>query len=88
MPLAILAHNLMHIIIALLAAVLFVLSVITYLRHKKSKFLFISAAFLMFSLKEILLAVNIIALGTDPLMIVTHGFDLVILFLFALGILR
>ena len=88
MPLGGLAHNVMHVVIAVLAGILFVISLITYTKNKKTKFLFISGAFLMFSIKEIILAINIITLGTDPLMILTHAFDLVILSLFALGILR
>ena len=88
MSLSFLAHNMMHVVIAVLAGILFVISLITYTRNKKTKFLFICGAFLMFSVKETILAINIIALGTDPLMALTHAFDLVILLLFAFGILR
>ncbi len=88
MALEIFGHNLMHIVIVIVAAILFVLSLITYLRTRKTKFLFICAAFLVFAVKEVILAVNIITFGTDPLMIFTHFLDLVILLLFAFGILK
>jgi len=88
MALSIVGHNAMHVITAALAGILFVLSVLAYIRTKRSKFLFICGAFLVFSVKEAVLAINIIALGTDPLMVLTHALDLAILILFALGILR
>jgi len=83
-----LMHNIMHVIIALLAIFLFVISIIAFKRNRKTKFLFISGAFLIFAIKEIILAINIMTLGIDPLIILTHAFNLVILILFALGILR
>ncbi|HIH42916.1 TPA: hypothetical protein HA246_04695 [Candidatus Woesearchaeota archaeon] len=88
MELNIIGHNFMHIVIAVLAGILFIVSLLAYIRTKRNKFMFICGAFLIFSIKETILAVNIIAFGTDPLMMLTHFLDLVILTLFALGIFR
>jgi len=88
MALNVLSHNIMHIIIAALAGILFIVSLLVYIRTKRNKFMFICGAFLVFSIKETILAINIIASGTDPLMMFTHFLDLVILTLFALGIFK
>ena len=88
MVLNVFGHNVMHIIIAVLAGILFIVSLVTYIRTKRNKFMFICGAFLVFSIKETILAINIITIGTDPLMILTHFLDLVILTLFALGIFK
>ena len=88
MILMVMGHNIMHIIIALLAGILFIASLLAYTRTKRTKFMYICGAFLVFSIKETILAVNIIAFGTDPLMMLTHFLDLIILALFALGIFK
>ncbi|MBS3174256.1 hypothetical protein J4440_00070 [Candidatus Woesearchaeota archaeon] len=88
MVLNVLWHNSMHVVIASLSGILFIISLLTYLRTKRSKFMFICSAFLIFSIKEIILAINIINAGTDPIMVLTHFLDLLILVLFALGILK
>jgi|TARA_B100001971_G_C18256846_1_gene582891 hypothetical protein len=84
----VLGHYAMHIITVILAGVLFVLSLITYMRNKKKKFLLICSAFLVFGVKEIIIAVNTITFGAEPVSIFTHILNLVILTLFASGILR
>ncbi|GEM_PF-2267577 len=88
MALSMLWHDALHVIIALVAGILFFISLITYLRTRRGKFLFICSAFLVFAIKEIILAVNIISVGADPIVVLTHALDLVILLLFAAGILK
>jgi len=88
MILSALSHNVMHIFIAALSGILLIISLLTYIRTKRTKFLYICGAFLVFSFKEILLAVNIILFGADPLTMLTHFFDLIILALFAIGIFK
>ncbi len=88
MVLNVLGHNVMHIVIAVLAGILFIVSLMAYIKTKRNKFMFICGAFLVFSIKETILAINMITFGTDPLMIFTHFLDLVILTLFALGIFK
>ena len=81
-------HHILHIVSAVIAAVLFVISAFSYTRTKKSKFLFICAAFLLFSVKEILMAINVIYLHSPPLEIITHVLNFIILLLFAAGLLK
>ncbi|MEK6943772.1 MAG: hypothetical protein AABX00_06950 [Nanoarchaeota archaeon] len=88
MALNALGHDIMHILIAALAGILFIVSLLAYIRTKRTKFMYICGAFLVFSIKETILAINIISFGTDPMMMLTHFFDLVILALFAFGIFK
>jgi hypothetical protein len=85
----VLGHSMMHIITAVVASILFVLSLITYTRTKKGKFLFICGAFLLFAVKEIVLAVSTVGLDAEPTSIFsTHILNLIILAMFAYGILK
>jgi hypothetical protein len=81
-------HDLMHAITALLAGVLFILSLVTYLRNKKKKFLFICSAFFVFGIKEILLVIITIGETGGLSSFFIHFLNLVTLTLFALGVLK
>ncbi len=81
-------HHLLHFVTAALSLALFGLAWLTYQRNKNHKFLFICAAFLVFAIKEVILAMNVIVWNSPSVEIFTHVLNLVILVLFALGILR
>ncbi|MEK6963472.1 MAG: hypothetical protein AABX70_03535 [Nanoarchaeota archaeon] len=81
-------HHLLHFVTAALSLSLFGLASLVYQRNKNRKFLFICAAFLIFAIKEVVLAMNIIVWGSASVEVFTHALSLVILVLFALGILR
>ncbi len=82
------AHNILHITTSALAAGLFAVSWASYSRTRRKRFLYIMAAFLVFSIKEIILAANIISWGSEAVQITTHVLNLVVLSLFAAGILK
>ncbi len=80
-------HVILHIITIVVAFGLFVLSAISYIRDRRVKFLYITAAFLTFFIKEIILALDyFIYSNADP--IITHPLNLVILILFFVGVTR
>ena len=81
-------HHLLHFVTAALSLALFGLAWLTYQRNKNRKFLFICAAFLIFVIKEVVLAMNVIMWSSGSVDVFTHVLNLVILILFALGILR
>jgi hypothetical protein len=82
-------HTFMHTLTVILAVVLFSLSAIAYWRNKKPKFLFICGAFLAFAVKECILVYQTF---TNPQSMTLFGHEhilnLVVLLLFAFGVLR
>ena len=80
-----LLHVILHIITILVALGLFIVSAISYRRDRRTKFLYISGAFLFFFIKEILQALIVFFYtNTDPIMI--HPLNLIILILFFAGV--
>lgn len=80
-------HVILHITTILVAFGLFVLSAISYRRDRRVKFLYITGAFLMFFIKELILALNVfIYFNIDP--IVVHPLNLIILILFFAGVTK
>ncbi len=80
-------HVILHIITILVAFGLFVLSAISYSRDRRVKFLYITGAFLIFFIKELILALNVfIYFNTDP--VIVHPLNLIILILFFAGVTR
>lgn len=88
MPLTIFGHDVLHFATAVLAIGLFALSLVAYRRKKNTKFLFICVAFLLFALKESILAGIPTALGDNPLHFFVHFLNFLILVFFAIGILK
>ena len=83
-----LAHNIMHLVIVLLAISLFCLSFLTYLRTRRGKFLLICGGFLVFALKEALVGGEVSGLlGAAPVILI-HSLSLLTLLFFASGVLR
>jgi len=82
-----LLHVILHVTTILVAFGLFVISAISYSRDRRIKFLYISGAFLVFCIKEILQALIVFSYtSTDPLII--HPLNLVILILFFAGVTK
>lgn len=80
-------HIILHITTILVAFGLFILSAISYSRDRRVKFLYISGAFLMFFIRELILALEVfIYFNTDP--IILHPLSLIILILFFAGVTK
>ncbi|HLD05747.1 MAG TPA: hypothetical protein VJG90_08560 [Candidatus Nanoarchaeia archaeon] len=82
------SHDLLHFITAALSIALFAISWLTYKKHNNRKFLFVCLAFFVFALKEIITALNIMVWHSGAIEVFTHALSLVILILFAIGIIR
>ena len=80
-------HVILHVTTILVAFGLFVVSAISYSRDRRIKILYITCAFLIFCIKEILQALILfIYTGTDPIII--HPLNLIILVLFFVGVTK
>lgn len=80
-------HVILHITTILVAFGLFILSAISYSRDRRIKFLYITCAFLIFSIKEILQTLILFFYtSTDPIII--HPLNLIILALFFVGVTK
>ncbi len=80
-------HVILHITTILVAFCLFILSAISYSRDRRIKLLYITAAFLLFCIKEILQALILfVYTSTDPIII--HPLNLIILILFFIGVTK
>ena len=82
-----LAHNLLHIVITIVAIILVAVSVTVYNRTRRRRFLYVCAGFFVYGIKAIVLAVNIAYFNNPTLEITSHGLDLLILALFFIGLL-
>jgi threonine/homoserine/homoserine lactone efflux protein len=80
-------HVILHVTTILVAFGLFIVSAISYSRDRRTKFLYITGAFLVFCIKEILQALLVfVYTSTDPIII--HPLNLVILILFFAGVTK
>jgi hypothetical protein len=80
-------HVILHVTTILVAFYLFILSAISYSKDRRVKFLYITCAFLVFFIKELILALNVfIYLNMDPVII--HPLNLLILILFFAGVTK
>jgi len=80
-------HVILHMTTIVVAFGLFVVSAISYHRSRRMKFLYITGAFLLFCIKEILQALILfIYTSTDPIII--HPLNLIILILFFVGVTK
>ena len=81
-------HQIMHILTIALALALTVISLVSYVRTRKTKFLLIAAAFLVLAVKDTLLAVLTFQAGDDPTTLPLHVLEFAVVVLFALGVLK
>jgi len=80
-------HVILHVTTIIVAFVLFVLSALSYSRERRVKILYITAAFLVFFIKEIILALSVfIYFNMDP--VIVHPLNLIILILFFVGVTK
>ena len=82
-----LPHNMLHVTATVVSVVLFIIALLVYMRNMRKRFLFVCLGFFVFSIKEVILAVNVMYIGSQQLEIVSHALDMVILGLFFIGLL-
>ncbi len=80
-------HLILHAITIVVAFGLFVLSALSYRRDRRIKILYITGAFLLFFIKEIIVAMNVFLYSNmDP--VIVHPLNLIILVLFFAGVVK
>jgi hypothetical protein len=80
--------NVIHILTVVLALGLFAISSISYIRTRKSRFLYICSAFLLFAIKEIFITFAILGAGSPMLIGISHLLTFIILILFFIGVMK
>jgi hypothetical protein len=77
-----------HMLTAIVALMVFCVSLKSYLKIKREKFFYVCMAFLFFAIREILAAANIIYFANPLITAITHFIDLVIILLFFIGVIK
>jgi len=80
--------NIIHIVTAILAFSLFIISLRVYLRAKNKRFLYVCSAFLLFAIKEIIVVADILFLRSPTAVGISHTLNFVILILFFMGVIK
>ncbi len=80
--------NAVHLATVLLSLALFGISLLSYIRSKKPKFIYICSAFLLFAIKEIVTTYAILIAPTPFLVGLTHIMTFAILILFFIGVVK
>jgi len=75
--------------VGLLAFILLVVSVLAYKRERRSKFMVLVLAFMLFTLKGLLSLVDLLYPGSSPILLpFADSFDFLILLLFVLAVMK
>lgn len=80
--------NIIHLITALAAFALFVVSFHSYLRIKRERFFYICCAFFVYSIKEFIVVADITFYRNSFLTGLSHSLNLLILLLFFIGVVK
>ncbi len=77
-----------HILTAVVAIAIFIISALSYTRHKREKFIYICAAFFLFAVKEIITSFDVIMYHSHTLVGVAHIINFIVIILLFIGVMK